>query len=289
MKESGTRERGATRLIFLLCGMAQSSWAPLVPYAKARVHANDQHFGLLLLCFGAGSMLSMPAMGGLVNRYGCKRLIQCSAGAIFLALVAVSVAPSSTALALSLFLFGASIGAIDVVMNVQASLVERHSGENLMSGFHALYSVGGIVGASMMSGFLLLDVPPGAAALIMVCLLVLLLLLANAALLPYGDDRQEHMKGLTWPGSHVLFLAAMAFIMMLAEGSMLDWSAVPRRQGRNDPKECGHRLHGLLDCDDNEPAWWALDHSETRTQMDYISGCARLEFCTFSPSICSVD
>jgi MFS family permease len=73
---------------------------------------------------------------------------------------------------------------------------------------------------------LLLDVPPGAAALIMVCLLVLLLLLANAALLPYGDDRQEQIKGRTWPGSHVLFLAAMAFIMMLAEGSMLDWSAV---------------------------------------------------------------
>ena len=29
-----------------------------------------------------------------------------------------------------------------------------------------------------------------------------------------------------WPGSHVLLLAAMAFVMMLAEGSMLDWSAV---------------------------------------------------------------
>jgi MFS family permease len=31
---------------------------------------------------------------------------------------------------------------------------------------------------------------------------------------------------LVWPGSHVLLLAAMAFIMMLSEGSMLDWSAV---------------------------------------------------------------
>ena len=226
MTESGSPERGATRLIFLVCGMAQSSWAPLVPYAKARILANDQHLGLLLLCFGAGSMLSMPAMGTIVGRYGCKRLIQCSAAAIFLGLPAVSVARSSTALALSLFWFGASIGALDVVMNVQASLVERHSGENLMSGFHALYSVGGFTGASMMSGLLSLDVPPGGAALIIVCLLAMLLLLANSALLPYGDDRQEQTKGFRWPGSHVLFLAAMAFIMMLAEGSMLDWSAV---------------------------------------------------------------
>jgi len=59
-KLPGASERQATRLIVLLCGMAQSSWAPLVPYAKARVHANDQHFGLLLLCFGAGSLVSMP-------------------------------------------------------------------------------------------------------------------------------------------------------------------------------------------------------------------------------------
>jgi MFS family permease len=226
MTKSSVSERRATRLVFLLCGMAQSSWAPLVPYAKARVHANDQHFGLLLLCFGAGSILSMPTMGALVSRYGCKRLIQFSAGAIFLGLVAVSVAPSSTLLALSLFLFGASIGAIDVVMNVQASLVERHSGENLMSGFHGLYSVGGFAGALLMSGLLWLNTPAGVAALIIVSLLSVLLLLANSALLPYGDDQQERTKGFVWPRNYVLFLAVLAFIMMLAEGSMLDWSAV---------------------------------------------------------------
>jgi fucose permease len=226
MTQPGASERRATRLIFLLCGMAQSSWAPLVPYAKTRVHANDQHFGLLLLCFGAGSMLSMPIMGGLVSSYGCKLLIQFSAGAIFLGLVAVSMSPSSTLLAISLFLFGASIGAIDVVMNVQASLVERHSGENLMSGFHGLYSVGGFAGAFAMSGLLWLNTPVGEAALIIVFLLSILLFLANPALLPYGDDQQERTKRFIWPRNYVLFLAVLAFIMMLAEGAMLDWSAV---------------------------------------------------------------
>ena len=226
MTQPGASERRATRLIFLLCGMAHSSWAPLVPYAKARVHANDQQFGILLLCFGAGSILSMPMMGALANRYGCKRLIQLSAVAIFLGLVAVSVAASSTLLALSLFLFGASIGAIDVVMNVQASLVERHSGENLMSGFHGLYSVGGFAGALVISGLLWLNTPAGAAALIMVFLLSILLLFASPALLPYGDDQQERTKRFIRPRNYVLFLAVLAFIMMLAEGSMLDWSAV---------------------------------------------------------------
>jgi predicted MFS family arabinose efflux permease len=223
----GPASRRATRLIFLLCGIAQSAWAPLVPYAKARVHANDRQFGLLLLCFGLGSILSMPTMGGLTSRYGCKRLIQISAAAIFLSLLAVSVAPSSPLLAGSLFLFGASIGAIDVAMNVQAALVEKGSGENLMSGFHGLFSVGGLSGALMMSGLLWLNTPAGVGALLIVLLLFALLLLANGALLPYGDHHPQHAtKHFVWPHNYVLLLALLAFMTALAEGSMLDWSAV---------------------------------------------------------------
>jgi MFS family permease len=168
----------------------------------------------------------MPAMGALASRYGCKRLIELSVGSTFLGLIAVSVASSSRLLALSLFLFGASIGALDVVMNVQASLVERGSGENLMSGFHGLYSVGGFAGALVMSGLLWLNTPVGAAALIIVLLLSVLLMVANSALLPYGDDKPHRTTGFVRPTSYVLFLALLAFIMMLAEGSMLDWSAL---------------------------------------------------------------
>ena len=226
MTKPGIPARRSTRLIFLLCGMAQSAWAPLVPYAKAHVHANDEHFGLLLLCFGAGSLLTMPTMGALTSRYGCKRLIQLSAGAIFLSLLAVAVAPSSILLGISLFLFGGSIGAIDVVMNVQAVLVERPSGESLMSGFHGLYSVGGFAGAFLMSGLLWLNTPAAAAALIVVGLLSALVWAASSALLPYGDDQQEKTKGFVWPRHYVILLATLAFVMMLAEGSMLDWSAV---------------------------------------------------------------
>ena len=90
-----------------------------------------------------------------------------------------------------------------------------------MSGFHGLYSVGSFGGALVMSGLLWLNTSAGAAALI-VFLLSTLLLLANPALLPYGDDQQERTERFIWPGNYVLFLAVLAFIMMLAEGSMLD-------------------------------------------------------------------
>ena len=220
-----TQQR-ATLLIFLLVGAVQAAWAPLVPYAKARVHANDQQFGLLLLCFGLGSILSMPTMGALAGRYGCKPLIQITAVGASLGLLGVAVAPTAWLLALALMLFGAFIGSCDVVMNVQALLVERSSGQSLMPSFHALFSVGTIVGAILMSGFLWVNLPPALAATVAVPLLLALLLLARGGLLPYGKEPAKNSAAFAWPSGHVVLLGALAFLTMLAEGSMLDWSAL---------------------------------------------------------------
>lgn len=224
--ETVTRtQQRATLLIFLLVGIAQAAWAPLVPYAKARVHANDQQFGLLLLCFGLGSILSMPAMGALAGRFGSKPLIQITAVGVSLGLLGVAVAPTAWLLSLALTFFGAFIGSCDVVMNVQALLVERSSGQNLMPSFHALFSVGTIVGAILMSGFLWANLRPALAATVAVALLLTLLLLARSGLLPYGKQ-PENSTAFARPSGHVVLLGALAFLTMLAEGSMLDWSAL---------------------------------------------------------------
>ena len=164
-----------------------------------------------------------------------------------------------------------------------------------MSGFHGLYSVGSFGGALVMSGLLWLNTSAGAAALI-VFLLSTLLLLANPALLPYGDDQQERTERFIWPGNYVLFLAVLAFIMMLAEGSMLDWSAVflVDKAGMIE-KNAGHRIHRLLDCDDNKPIRRELYHSKNRTEMDDNCGCAgRSEWLQLPDSalarpICSIS
>jgi fucose permease len=222
----GKPQRVSTRLIFLLCGIGQSAWAPLVPFAKARVHVNDQQFGLLLLCFGAGSMVSMPAIGMLASRFGCKRLIQITALGLCASLYALSVAPTPLTLAVTLIFFGASIGALDVAMNVQALLVASAGDRNRMSGFHAMYSVGGMGGAVLVSALIWLGAAVPAAAMLVVLVLIGLLLAAGSSLLPFGDDHAQPHTGFAWPHKSVWLLGIVAFLFMLAEGSMLDWSAI---------------------------------------------------------------
>ena len=75
--------RLATRLAFLVAGFGVACWAPLIPYAKARLAVDDGVLGLLLLCLGIGSVIAMPLTGMLSARYGSKPII--IAGAIGMA------------------------------------------------------------------------------------------------------------------------------------------------------------------------------------------------------------
>ncbi len=97
----------------------------------------------------------------------------------------LAAVPGVPAMAGCLALFGAALGALDVAMNVQAVRVEDEAGRPLMSGFHGLYSAGGILGALGMGGLLALGAGPLAAAC---CLAAgcLGLLLAAAPSLPPG-------------------------------------------------------------------------------------------------------
>jgi predicted MFS family arabinose efflux permease len=129
--------RLATRLSFLVAGFGIACWAPLVPFAKQRLDVNDGTFGLLLLCFGIGSVVAMLLTGPLSSRYGSKPVILAGGFGLAVILPVLSVAATPTTVALALLAFGASLGSIDVAMNVHAVEVERAADKPLMSGFHA--------------------------------------------------------------------------------------------------------------------------------------------------------
>jgi MFS family permease len=230
----GAAERLATRIAFFIAGLTISAWAPLVPLAKARLGLNDGQLGGLLLCLGLGSVLAMPLSGGLASRFGCRKIILAAGTLACLALPVLAAAPTVPALAAGLLLLGAGMGCIDVVMNIQAVIVERASGKSMMSGFHGLYSVGGIAGAGGVTGLLALKTPPLIAAGIVTALALLLLWGAAKGLLPYGGD--EDAPAFALPKGRVLLMGALCFILFLAEGSVLDWSGVLLTASRGIPE-----------------------------------------------------
>lgn len=239
------KARLATQLIFLVCGLGMSSWAPMVPFAKDRLALNDANLGLLLLLLGGGSMLMMPMSGWLVGRLGSRIVMSGAALMMALALPLLVVLPSTAAVAVTLFLFGASIGTIDVAMNAHGVQVQNLYGSPTMSSLHGLFSVGGLLG-SLGLGFLIkLGLNPLYATLSIAALMILITSTQFRFLLPSKVERQAVAyfsatdkqptsinPRLGWLDSRVIFLGLMCFAIFLAEGAVLDWSAIFLRDSK---------------------------------------------------------
>ncbi|WP_223549566.1 MFS transporter [Pseudomonas sp. A-B-19] len=217
-------ERMSTRIAFLIAGLLMSAWAPLVPLVKARAGLDDGGLGLLLLGLGGGSIVAMPFAGYLTAHYGCRPVVIWATIVLCAALALLSTLMWLPGVVIAVIIFGASMGMLDCAMNIQSVIVEKNSGQALQSGFHGLYSVGGIVGAGAMTALLTLGLDPLIAALCIVATVLGALYKAAPALLTYGTERGGPMFAV--PRGIVLFLGVLCFIVFLTEGAMLDWSAV---------------------------------------------------------------
>lgn len=226
MKHAALPERVATRLAFLAAGTAMSAWAPLVPYARIRTAVEQGTLGLLLLALGIGSLVAMPVTATLAGRFGCRPVIMLSGLGCCLVLPLLALAPTAASLALALFLFGAALGTLDVAMNIQAVVIEKAYGGALMSGFHGMFSVGGIAGALGMTALLWGGIGVAAAAALMAALVALVLLAASPHLLSARASTGRDCPLMALPRGAVILIGVLCGLVFLAEGAVLDWSAI---------------------------------------------------------------
>jgi predicted MFS family arabinose efflux permease len=215
--------RLATRLSFLAAGFGMACWAPLVPFAKTRIGVDDGQLGLLLLCIGIGSIIAMPLTGWFSARLGSKPMILAGGIGIVLLLPILAITNDAFVLAAALLGFGASLGTIDVAMNVHAVEVERAADRPMMSGFHALFSIGGFAGSGSMTLLFSTGFAPFTAALFGSAITMAALALAWPRLL---TARGGEPTPFVVPHGIVLLLAGLGAVTFLVEGAILDWSAL---------------------------------------------------------------
>ncbi|WP_028694273.1 MFS transporter [Pseudomonas cremoricolorata] len=214
----------ATRLTFFTLGLTMAAWAPLVAYAKQRLQLGDGAFGSMLLCIGLGSLLSMPFAGRLARALGLRRVMQLAGLCFSATLVLLAVLDSPVAFGVALLVFGACLGVGDICMNLQAAIVEKAAERPLMSGFHGLFSVGAFAGAAGVTLLLRQGASPLQAASTAAVLALTLLALAYRHQLRELETLDD--AAFRWPRGVVAIIALLAFVCLLVEGAMLDWSAL---------------------------------------------------------------
>ena len=214
----------ANQAFFFVGGFGTASWAPLVPLLKARLDVAEDVLGLLLLCIGIGSLLTMPIAGFLAGRFGCRRVLAVDSVVFAALLILLAVVGDIHFAVPALLALGAAMGILDVTVNIHAVRVEQLLKKRLMSGMHALWSMGGFLGAGLFTVWHSLGLTALGATACSSTLMVILTLAFMRFLL--AGRSEPRGKKLAVPRGIVVFIALVAGISFLVEGAVMDWSGV---------------------------------------------------------------
>ena len=114
----------SNRASFFMAGFCIAAWAPMIPFVKDRFGLDEHNLGLLLLCVGVGSFISMPTSSWLSSRLGCRTPIVVSALIVALCLISIPFITNLYLLGLVLFIMGINAVAVDVISIIAGALVE---------------------------------------------------------------------------------------------------------------------------------------------------------------------
>jgi fucose permease len=224
------RGRVATSLLFLLFGTALGAWTARIPAVKTRLGLTDGRLSVALLAFAAGCIIGMAVLGRLTDRFGARQVMLPMAFGEGLLLVPPAYVDTLTALCLALFVFGAVHGTLNIAMNASAVEVQRAWGGPIMSSLHAIYSIGGFVGAVVGGLFARAGLGAGVTFLSVGAAVVVMAAWASWWALPSaprGTDEASVEGGLRW--YPLMVLGFLAMCALVGEGAAADWSAVYMR------------------------------------------------------------
>ena len=205
-------------------------WATHIPDVERKLSLSHAQIGIVILLLGAGALASMQVVGSLVDRFGSAKILTVTSVALGLALVLPGFAPNYLTLSIGIFVLGSTIGGIDIAMNAHALEIERAYERPIFSSFHAMWSIGGVIG-SAIAGFALALKSPMAITMsswgvitIAIGLLCSKWLLVSAT--GQSEREQQNKVSRTKEFYYVLFIGLVSASAAIIEGVGIDWSAL---------------------------------------------------------------
>ena len=232
------RARAAVFALFASFGIVLSTWAVHLPVLKQSVGMSNAVTGTVLLILGIGSLAGMQISGVAISRWGTERVAVMAGVALAVSIMVPLAATTIGQAAVGAFVLGTSAGCADVGMNAAAVDVERDYGRPIMAAFHAVFSIGTVIGSLQGSaGFALqLTTLTTTSTIASICLVTV-----GAAFTGFRGYRvrreldSEEMPALPAQVDRrlrlrVLLLGMLAFLLLLSEGSAMDWSSLHARE-----------------------------------------------------------
>ena len=220
----GKKEQYAARMAFFIPGFAISTWAPMIPMIKERLHIEADILGLLLLCIGISAFIVIPIGGLLGKKFGCKKVMVTTGSLFAIVLVALSCLPNVWSYAICLIVVGAIMGCIEVCMNINAVVVEKLSQKRMMSSMHGFWSVGCFCSAGLFSILAKMGLDVFFIAIIHCLIILAIVIFFGRYFLDYKSANSE--SAIAIPKGIVVLFGILACVSFLGEGAIMDWGGV---------------------------------------------------------------
>jgi len=219
------QNRLAVVAMFFINGFSYGNWISRLPRIQEAHHLDNGGIGLILLIHAVGALIAMPFTGWIISRSGSRKAVIFAVWSFLAGVALIPLAPNTWLLGTVFFGMGLAGGMLDVSMNAQAVLVEQAIKKPVMTSFHAVFSLGMMLGAGFGAlytrmGF---DLPVHIWST-----LVLSLMLAwwgsRNLIVDRIRDATAEGGGFQLPNRAMMGMGLIAFCCMLGEGAMADWS-----------------------------------------------------------------
>lgn len=225
------RAKLAVTITFITNGLGYGSFVARLPDIKAHLHISNATLGTILLSSSIGVFLALRPSGRQSAKHGSAPVAFLATLALFAANILLGFVFNILWFCFSLFLFGFAAAFQDVSMNSHAVALERMSGKRMMSSFHAMFSIGGLLGGAIGGLFSQAKISFNVQTIFVGALIAVVALYAKPRWLPADADRhqpsEEHAikkrPTLLW------ILGFFGFCGALSEGAAGDWGGILSR------------------------------------------------------------
>lgn len=216
---------------FFVYSLALGGIFPRLGDIQLAMGIKEGALGAALMGTALGTQVSLMFAGPLIERLGHRKLLLTAIPLLGLIMAIGSQASGPFMLFLALAAAGVVVGAIEIVINVEADRTEHLLGRRVMNRAHAFWSFGffsaGLVGAAAKQ----LGLSPlvhlfGMAAIILVATLWVLKDFAPAPARVAEEGLRPRFVRPSWG---ILVLVGFTLSAMLLEGAGIDWSVIYMR------------------------------------------------------------
>jgi len=214
---------------FFLYAFAIGGFYPRLAELQRSMRLSESELGIGLIGAACGTLVSLTLAGRLIERVGHRRTLLALLPALPLCYALAAHASGMVALFVCLLPAGVCIGAIELLVNLEADRVEHQGGRRIMNRAHAFWSFG-FFGAGLLGALAArLGISPQwqLAGMVPLQALLIALLLGGFEAAPHRTgSNAEPAHHLARPTLAILALVLFSLSALVLEGAGIDWSAI---------------------------------------------------------------